>query len=124
MIDDVLKHELEKSSNSFYASEDILDKLEEEESVGKLMCRIIKDTFMLEAAVLKHSKSSNKISISILSSNKSLTEIISCSFKAIKLISGNKEILNIDCCDKNINYKLKHISDDIYKITFKICNEE
>ncbi len=123
MIDDVLKKELEKSSNSFYASEDILDKIEEQPA-GKLMCQIIKDTFMVEAAVLKHSKSSNKISISILTSNKSLTEVISCSFKAIKLLSGNKEILNIDCCNKNIKYKLKHLADDIYKITFKICNKE
>jgi len=123
MIDDVLKKELEKSSNSFYASEDILDKLEEQPA-GKLMCQIIDDTLILEAAVLKHSKSLNKISISILISNKNLTDIISCSFKAIKLLSGNKEILSIDCCSKNIKYKLKHLADDIYKTTFKICNKE
>lgn len=126
MIDDVLKKELEKSSNSFYASEDIIDKLEEkqEQPTGKLMCQIIDDVAILEAAVLKLSKSLNKISISILTSNKNLTDIISCSFKAIKLLSGNKEILSIDCCNKNIKYKLKHLADDIYKTTFKIYDKE
>lgn len=121
MLNDFLIKEKQKTSNSFYASEDLIEKLESNNNNQKFGCRILFEDFKIDVPVLKYSKSFNKTSITILIENKNLADVIPITFKEIILICGlvNLERIFIDS-NKKIKYKIKHISDDIYKLKFTI----
>ena len=87
MIDDILKKEIDKSNNSIYASEGLLENINQDVSY-RLGCRLSGKNITLDVPVLSYSKSRNKINIKLLVESKSLTDIILVNFNKIEIVSG------------------------------------
>ena len=52
MIDSILQSELEKADNSFYASESLLEKIEEEDISYRLGCRIYCENIKFDVPIM------------------------------------------------------------------------
>ena len=120
MIDSILQSELEKADNSFYASESLLEKIEEEDVSYRLGCRIYCENIKFDVPILNLSSSNKKTNMEILVESKSLTEIILKNIISIQIISGLNSLKEIDLENHNLSYKINHHGDDIYKVKLKL----
>jgi len=123
MIDDILKKEIDKSNNSIYASEGLLENISQDVSY-RLGCRLSGKNIALDVPVLSYSKSRNKINIKLLVESKSLTDIILVNFNKIEIVSGLKKLEEKTFNEDNMSYKIKHHVDDIYKVNIKLKAKE
>lgn len=120
MIDSILQSELEKADNSFYASESLLEKIEEEDVSYRLGCRIYCSNIKFDVPILMLNILRNKTNIEILVESKSLTDIILENIVSIQIISGLSVLKEIDLDNHRLRYKIKHHADDIYKVKLTI----
>lgn len=123
MIDDILKKEIDKSNNSIYASEGLLENINQDVSY-RLGCRLSGKNITLDVPVLSYSKSRNKINIKLLVESKSLTDIILVNFNKIEIVSGLNKLEEKSFKEDNMSYKIKHHVDDIYKVKIKLKDKE
>ena len=120
MIDSILQSELEKADNSFYASESLLEKIEEEDVSYRLGCRIYCENIKFDVPILNLSSSNKKTNMEILVESKNLTEIILENIISIQIISGLQSLKEIDLNNHSFRYKINHHGDDIYKVKLKL----
>ena len=120
MIDSILQSELEKADNSFYASESLLEKIEEEDISYRLGCRIYCENIKFDVPILNLSSSNKKTNMEILVESKNLTEIILENIISIQIISGLQSLKEIDLNNHSFRYKINHHGDDIYKVKLKL----
>tara|TARA_Y100000592_G_C5477245_1_gene323052 strand:- start:992 stop:1378 length:387 start_codon:yes stop_codon:yes gene_type:complete len=123
MLDDILQKEIEKSNNSIYASEGLLENINQDVSY-RLGCRLSGKNIVLDVPVLSYSKSKNKINIKLLVESKSLTDIILFNFNNIEIVSGLSKLEEKSFNEDNMSYKIKHHVDDIYKVKIKLKDKE
>jgi hypothetical protein len=123
MIYDVLQKEIEKSNNTIYASEGLLESIEHKESYS-FLCRFIGKNMNLEIPILAFSKSKNKTSIKLLIESKNLTDIILVNYEKIEIFSSLDILETKELSLNSISYKIKHHIDDIYKLNIKLKIKE
>ena len=123
MFDNILKKEIDKSNNSIYASEGLLENINQDVSY-RLGCRLSGNNITLDVPVLSYSKSKNKINIKLLVESKSLTDIILFNFNNIEIVSGLSKLEEKSFNEDNMSYKIKHHVDDIYKVNIKLKAKE
>jgi hypothetical protein len=123
MIDDILKKEINKSNDSIYASEGLLENINQDVSY-RLGCRLSGNNITLDVPVLSYSKSKNKINIKLLVESKSLTDIVFVNFNKIEIVSGLNKLEEKSFNKDNMSYKIKHHIDDIYKVKIKLKEDQ
>ena len=123
MIDDILQKEIDKSSNSIYASEGLLESIEQKSSYS-FLCRLIGEKMNLEVPVLTFGKSKNKTSIKLLIESKNLSDVILVNYEKIEIFSGLDILETKELSLNKMSYKIKHHIDDIYKLKIKLKAKE
>lgn len=123
MIDNILQKEIQKSSSSIYASEGLLESIEQKSSYT-FLCRLIGKNMNLEVPVLTFSKSKNKTSIELLIESKNLSDVILVDYEKIEIFSGLDTLEIKEVSLNKMSYKIKHHIDDIYRLKIKLKVKE
>ena len=123
MIDDILQKEIQKSNNSIYASEGLLENIEKK-SPYTFLCRLIGKNMNLEVPVLTFGKSKNKTSIELLIESKNLSDAILVNYEKIEIFYGLDTLAIKEVSLNKMSYKIKHHIDDIYILKIKLKVKE
>ena len=122
-FDNLINDELSKNINSILMSEELQDIVafhEEENNSNKFSVLLKIDEKEINSPVLFYKKTINKTIVDILVDKKDLSGLILESFRYIKIIIDDKELLFFNLKKNIVSYRIKLFNENIYKVRFFI----
>ncbi len=126
LIDVSIEDELAKNINSILMSEelqDIVDFHEEDVNTDNFSIILNFEDAVINSPVLFYKKTNKKTIIDILIDKKDITGLILESFRYIKILFNDKELIFLNLKKNIVTYRIKLFDKNIYKVRFFIKKE-
>lgn len=121
-----IEKEIENNNNTLYVSDSIRDDIinNGKQASEKLVCFLVSKNSSIEAAVLKYSKSNEKILIDMCVKEKVLADIILENILNLKIQLGEINIASYSAQDYYLNFEISLFEDNIYNVGYELIHRK